>query len=269
MGHEAVADCSGVEHVPKQVVLGVRHDCPVHRQRTLRHIRQIEHRGMCHDLLHQSEGVDLNDVDSQGWLQKGIMDALCPMDYWNIDDVPRYLELLEDFLDHSGGRHIYCGMETSYPDFEEIANQIWGTRALSGQGNTAWSYGGIDDNDYWDEYQSIVYSQQVSVPLLPWKTNPTTGFIMGHVLDGRGSCPPVPVEDAVVSLDGLPYDVLSSHDGFYAIAEVVEGDTHSLTVSKDSTVKQVADIQVEAGKVAVQDIVFSQSTGLPNLWKTY
>ena len=119
-----------------------------------------------------SEGYYDYYQDSQSWLGEGIIDAICPMIYWPLyDGSPPYFDyLLDDFMDHTGGRHVYAGLSADYDTFGEIANEIAYARSVGAPGHVVFAYGTIDTYGYHDDFPGGPYAEAVSVPAMPWKS---------------------------------------------------------------------------------------------------
>lgn len=119
-----------------------------------------------------SEGYYDYYQDSQAWLENGIIDAICPMIYWPLyDGSPPYFDyLLDDFMDHSGGRHVYAGMSGDYDHFGEIADEIAYARSVGAPGHVVFAYSSIVSRSYWDDYLNGPYTQVVAPPAMPWKS---------------------------------------------------------------------------------------------------
>jgi hypothetical protein len=181
------------------------------------------------------------------------MDALVPMIYWDMGGKkPDYDELYLHFLANSAGRHIYGGIQTKYKDSQEPIREIEFTRAVDGQGIVGFSYSGVDSRNAWPLYKAA-YAEKASVPSMPWKSEPTTGAVLGVVLDPQGR----PVTDAWVHLDDIPATWLTSADGLFCILNVPPGGPHAVTVQGPGLgTMTVGDVVVEAGKAARVEVRF-------------
>jgi len=192
--------------------------------------------------------------DSQRWAQKGVVDAIVPMIYWDIPDpAPNYDTVLDSFVANAGDRFVYGGYHAKYPNFKEIEDEIAYTRKAGAQGEVAFASSYLDKNRHWDQYGSTVYRQPAKTPELTWKTKPETGAIIGRVLTSKSE----PVTDAQVRIPLSNYAWLSSGDGFFAILDLAPGE-YSVSASRDDlgseTVKRVP---VRAGETSRIEIVLS------------
>lgn len=192
--------------------------------------------------------------DSFGWMENHVLDAIYPMIYWEIGSAHPFEVLLSDFLNHTGGRHIYPGCHVS----NDIPGQITESRNQGCAGTAIFSF----DRVNFTELKGGVYSEAAAVPELPWKINPITGIIVGNVIDEMGN----PVVDAKINRDGDSYNYLSSSDGFYTILDVPPG-LHEISAFKNNLGTVTADTDIKAGEVVRIDLVYSGSIGVIELDK--
>ena len=88
--------------------------------------------------------------DSQAWTEAGIVEALYPMlYYWGTD---RFETLVGDFQAHAAGQSILPGIGAGYADFGDIVTRIQIARAHKTTGYAIFSYGLVDQKDYWDDF---------------------------------------------------------------------------------------------------------------------
>lgn len=202
-----------------------------------------------------SSGYHQYYQDTFTWLKRGVIDALMPMIYWDIKNPkPNYDELAKDFIANSSGRHVYCANWTNQNNMstDEFLAQINLTRQLGGQGNIAFSVGGLEKRNLFSFYKQNVYPQPAVIPDMPWKTNPQTGIIIGKVLKKDNG---EPITDAQINITGRDETWLSSADGFFAILNIVPGSNYQITVTKNGVGKYTSQaLQVQAGQVSHIDI---------------
>ncbi len=188
--------------------------------------------------------------DGQDWLNTGAMDFLVPQIYWANrpwrSANPHFSEILPDWVAHNGGRHIYAGMTTGGGSMAlaGLVDEVQESRRLGAQGNVVFSYSSF--GEYWVGYEDGPYAEAAVVPTLPWKTNPTTGIIIGNVVGADGTTPLVDVQ---VRRTGSTYTALSSGDGFYSFL-LVEPGTYELEFTKAGLATQRASLRVAAGQVS-------------------
>lgn len=193
--------------------------------------------------------------DSFGWMENHVVDAIFPMIYWNIGSAHPFEVLLSDFLNHTGGRHVYSGCVTSC----DYVAQIYETRRQGAPGSTIFSFKSIN-------YASLKegpYTEAAPIPIMPWKSNPTTGIIVGYVKHEIGD----PIVDAKINRNGDTYNYLSSGDGFFSIIDVAPG-TYTITATKTGLGEVKAQTTVAAGQVVQVDLIYRSSMGSVELDKS-
>jgi len=203
-----------------------------------------------------TDAYDIWLQESQHWSEVGCMDAVIPMIYWDIATAPRYDILIQDWVDHNYGRHIYGGMSASKYTFPELGNEMLENRNRGAQGHCPFSYGSISASEF-DTFLSTYFQTKVDTPSMPWKDNPTTGIIQGIVRDGATM---QPVTDAWVTRSGSTYVTLSSYDGLYTILNLPPG-TYTLNAIKTGIgTAQATGVVVTAGQVTTVDLTLSLDT---------
>lgn len=185
--------------------------------------------------------------DSFGWMQNGVLDCLFPQIYWDIGSAHPYEVLLKDFMDRDGGRHIYPGSVTT----RNYIAQVHEARRQGALGHTNFSYNSMDFSLY-----SEVYELPAPIPEMPWKTNPTTGIVLGTVTDIADQ----QVVDARVTITGSSYNHLSGGDGLYAILNIAPG-TYTINGSKTGVGTDSETITIAAGEVLQVDLQLTTSRG--------
>ncbi|HOA75148.1 MAG TPA: family 10 glycosylhydrolase [Phycisphaerae bacterium] len=198
--------------------------------------------------------------DAQAWIKAGAMDFLVPQIYWaDGGNLPDFSDLLPDWVANTGGRHIYAGHNIS-TGINAIIQDIDTCRSVGAQGNVIWSYNAFNNTgSNWTALSGSGkrYAQPAALPTMPWKTNPTTGIILGTVMDAATG---QPVVDAHVTRSQLSnYVALSSGDGLYSFLLVPPG-TYTLTFNKPGVGNAtVGNVVVTAGGVTRVDVALSQT----------
>jgi len=213
------------------------------------------------DYTRYSSGYHDYYQDAYGWIKKGIMDALIPMIYWDsqpaIAKKPCYFEVVEDYKKNIGERHLYPAQaiyrtDYDFKNLDEYVKETNYTRFIGGKGNVGFSITGYDQKNLWDHITQKVYPNKVPVPEMPWKTNPTTGFIIGYVKDANGKS----VVDAKINLSDRAENWLSCADGFFAMLYVNPGDKYKITATKNNIGTAVVEnISVSAGKPTNVEVI--------------
>jgi uncharacterized lipoprotein YddW (UPF0748 family) len=114
------------------------------------------------------DGYDGFSQDSVGWVGNGIADLICPMFYLAsiATDDAQYQALLDDFVARAGGGHVAAGITAAYDDFAQLARRIDLARAAGTAGQAIFSYGQMEQRDYWDDLANGPYATPAR-PLLP------------------------------------------------------------------------------------------------------
>jgi hypothetical protein len=100
------------------------------------------------------------------------------------------------------------------------------------------------------------YAEPAPIPERPWLINPTTGIIVGTVMDANGE----PVVDGYVRIDEDPHTFLTGGDGFYAILDVEPG-LHTVHVSIDPERQVFTDLEVSVAAGEVVDLDYPAIAG--------
>lgn len=197
--------------------------------------------------------------DSWGWMSAHVVDFMVPQIYWNIASAHPFELLLADWMEHTGGRQVVAGSTTSggTETLDNLLAEQQETRNQGAAGHCIFSYSSM--TNYWTGFRSGPYTQKVATPGMAWKSNPTTGYIVGYVKDDDGN----PVVDAKVKLAGDSYNYLTGYDGFFAILDVPVGSAHHVTASKNGLgVTQVSNISATAGVATLVNVKFGGFAGL-------
>lgn len=197
--------------------------------------------------------------DSWTWMSSHVVDFMVPQIYWEMGvyGSAHPFELLhQDWMDHLGGRSLVAGSTTG--DGTKIVSHLIAeqqeTRNQGGSGHCVFSVGSM--GAYWSAFSTGPYTENASIPTMPWKTSPTTGFICGYVKDAAGN----PILDAVVQRTGDSYKYLSAYDGFFAILDVPPG-SHTLTPSKSGLMPvSTPSVSVTAGQVTSVTLILTSDT---------
>lgn len=198
--------------------------------------------------------------DAQAWILAGAMDFLVPQIYWaDTGTQPNFSEILPDWVANTGGRHIYAGHNIS-TGINAIIQDINTCRSGGAPGNVIWSYTAFNNTpSNWTALSGTgkQYAQAAALPGMPWKSNPTTGIILGTVTDASSG---QPVTDAHVTRSQLSnYVALSSSDGLYSFLLVPPG-TYTLTFNKPGVGNAtIPNVLVAAGGVTRVNVALAQT----------
>jgi hypothetical protein len=197
-----------------------------------------------------SSGLQDYHQDSVDWLNRGCVDALVPMIYWNMGaDKPDYDELMHHFVQDAAasGRFIIGGQRVFGP--VEMLRQAVATGLVGGAGHCPFTLNRIYDKGCDALYKTSIYPDKVPVPEMAWRTKPQRGIILLVVVDAAGR----PVMDAQVRMAGGNTVRFSSADGFCAIVDAPLSTPVTLSAEKAGSGKPAATttVTVEPGKSSV------------------
>ena len=197
-----------------------------------------------------SSGYHQYYQDTFAWLERGVIDAACPMIYWDMNDpAPNYDVLAKDFVENASGRHIYLGNYINKQQMtrEEYQNQISYGRQIGAEGYTGFSAGGFRRKNLSSWFKNNIFTSEVEPAVMSWKQNPTTGIIIGKVIRGDTG---EPVTDAQIRISGREYVYLSGADGFFSILNLSPGSGYQLAASSQDFGQAMVDAgDLESGEV--------------------
>jgi uncharacterized lipoprotein YddW (UPF0748 family) len=105
-----------------------------------------------------STGYDDYYQDAKGWVREGAVDVIVPMMYGGeVDDIARWQVVLQGFAADPGLAHVYPGVGGYYTDFAEVADRIAMARTAGAPGHVVFSFSGVDQFDYWDDFAEGPY----------------------------------------------------------------------------------------------------------------
>lgn len=172
--------------------------------------------------------------DWRGWLEEGLLDMAIPMIYYNQANPERarfYQNWINFLKDHQYGRHGIVGIGNYLNTWENTAEQVRLAREPSPRGNrpvgvcffsyAATSGRGTEDgsNRYEEGFYTFLrtlFPKWVPTPPMDWKRFPTTGHLMGTLVNARDL---TPLDGATVELyrNGTLYKTLTTDGtGFFA-----------------------------------------------------
>lgn len=158
--------------------------------------------------------------DAQVWLKSGVVDFAVPQIYWpDGGKKPDFSEVLRDWMLYRGDRSVVSGMKAETSSVRELIDQIRRSRMIGTAGQCVFSWTGISERDL-KELKAGPYTAPAPVPEFSWKTEPTTGMIVGWVTDKGGE----PITDVRIKCPAVSERVsLSSGDGFFAVLNLPPG----------------------------------------------
>ena len=195
--------------------------------------------------------------DAQAWMKAGALDWIAPQIYWpDGGGNPDFSEILPDWLENAGGRHVYAGSDAD-ASVSRTENEIAASRNLGAPGLQDWSYSTAASNDHFTSLAAGSYSAFAQQPDQPWRTDPDTAHVVGTITDyATGE----PVTDAWITLDGESYTALSSGDGFWSWLDLPPG-RYTFTVDHPDFGTEQATVTLKAGDVKTLDVAFGAPAG--------
>ncbi len=109
--------------------------------------------------------------DSKGWLADGFIDANLPMLYSSdiLNDLPAWIARAQGFLDDAHDRYVFPGISTNYTDVHEITTRIEAARSLGARGMALFSYGKLNELNYWADLATGPFADIATIPKPNWK----------------------------------------------------------------------------------------------------
>ncbi|MFD0558979.1 family 10 glycosylhydrolase [Stackebrandtia endophytica] len=225
--------------------------------------------------------------DWKAWLAEGIVDTTVAMNYkrnWMDDQAQMFDEWNEVLADWQGDRHSVSGPALYLNSIEDSVDQVRDALAPTTAGNTMAGWSGYSyavtsldangDASLRDsERQKLIealtvgqdapFAQKASVPEMTWKTQPTTGQVVGQANLITG----VPLDQVRFTLEpitgsGSTQERLSDGTGWFGFANVDPGVYFVKITMPDGVVgTPLAVVRVTAGDIASAD--FTRLIPLP------
>lgn len=193
------------------------------------------------DAAYEAKSASYSEVFApwRDWLRDGLLDLNCPMTYMDtVRHQPWWTGWSEFVKSHQYGRLSTMGIGAWMNVIPQSTWQIADTRASSSDGHPAagaviFSYAGTDTTDhkerqYTPEFYAALnapglWDADVAVPAMPWLSHPTTGAIMGTVLNADLS----PKDGDIVTImlsGGAVHKTVADGNGFYAVTGLTPGN---------------------------------------------
>ncbi|MBN1193619.1 MAG: family 10 glycosylhydrolase [Coriobacteriia bacterium] len=212
--------------------------------------------------------------DWDSWMEEGIVDMGIPMTYYDLALLPDdYVRWINFEKDRKFNRHMIIGVGVYHNvDINDAIEELLMTRTPSPAGNYAngwcgYSYRVPWTGGTWDAWEPLLVSQVTptpdSIPVMPWKTNPTKGHISGTVTYTGGAW----ADGATASITGTESrSMLCDGTGFFAFIDLTPGP-YTLTISKSGYPNVQVPVTVAIGAVTgnmyVTDVTLSESDPTP------
>ncbi len=214
------------------------------------------------------------------WMEEGILDLNVPMAYFrDFNSVQKadYTKWNNFIKDTRFNRHAAIGPGIYLNTLSGAIAQMRESRDLSPAGNKADGVSGyvyhetnneglpfsefrraVTQPSEYDPVTPPMFAEPAAIPDMPWKSNPTTGHIKGHVTDAATG---KPIDGARARLSG-PVNRLIDSDplGFYGFVDLPPGE-YQVSVSWDGAETGASPVTVTIGEVATLDIDFGAEPG--------
>lgn len=202
--------------------------------------------------------------DWRAWLQEGILDMAIPMNYFPDSTMASNFDHWIEFeKNHRYNRHVIIGMGNYLNSLEETLAQIRRARGRSVSGAQAdglsiYAYHQTNkDNLSFAQFVEAttlgttpspaipVFAPNARIPAMPWKSEPTTGHLMGFVITNDK-----PVDGASVTLAGPARRTTATDgNGFYGFVDLPPA-VYRVTVGQ-----MTLPITVTTGTVALLNLL--------------
>ncbi|MDW8322217.1 MAG: family 10 glycosylhydrolase [Armatimonadota bacterium] len=202
--------------------------------------------------------------DWRAWTEEGILDIAIPMCYYNHANSTHrtyFNNWITWAKNHRYGRAVAIGLGAYLNTLSNTLTQVGLVRTPTAQGGYSdgvvfYSYAApnVDSSGNIQWYNPSAYSafgnyfgQWEPAPALPWKTNPTTGVVMGVALRGSNL---QPLDRATVTLfrSGFSRSLFTDGNGAFAFVDVPPG-VYTLRVSASGLPLVNRTVAVSAGSV--------------------
>lgn len=202
--------------------------------------------------------------DWRAWTEEGILDIAIPMCYYNHANSTHrthFNNWITWTKNHRYNRAVAIGLGAYLNTLTNTLTQLGLARTTTSQGGYSdgvvfYSYAApnVDSSGNIQWYNATAYTtfgnyfgQWVAPPALPWKTNPTTGIVMGVAVRGSDL---QPLDRATVTLfrSSFSRSIFTDGNGAFAFVDVPPG-TYTLRVSLAGLPTVDRTVTVSAGSV--------------------
>jgi uncharacterized lipoprotein YddW (UPF0748 family) len=207
--------------------------------------------------------------DWKGWLDEGIVDTVTAMNYkrnWNPDQAVMFTQWNEALAEYRADRHVVSGPALYLNDIEDSVAQAREVLDLGLDGWMGYSYANptraataSSDLAFKDDQRAAlvdalradVLAEDVVVPEMTWKTQPTTGTVSGSVVLRDGTvADQVDVVLHPVAGPGEAVRVRTDGTGWFGAVDLALGRYRVQVVEEGAEGTASTFVQVEAGTVS-------------------
>ncbi|MFH0979930.1 MAG: family 10 glycosylhydrolase [Planctomycetota bacterium] len=181
--------------------------------------------------------------DWKTWMQKGWLDAGCPMNYKRehcTDEAAWFRDWVTAALNWSYDRHVFCGQALYLNSFADSVTQMSYAYGQGVEGSVNFSYYATrateticDANDPWTNdpawYSYVaanLFTAPATHPAMSWHdpTAATKGAVYGRIADGATG---QPIDNATFEINGFPAAQVDGN-GFYVVTQLSAGPTGTM-----------------------------------------
>lgn len=210
------------------------------------------------------------------WMEEGILDINVPMAYfrdYNTAQNADYTRWNNFIKDTRYNRHAVIGPGIYMNTLPASIAQMRETRETSPAGNHVEGVSGytyhqvasdlsvpfsefrkaLTEPSQYDSISPPMFAEPAAIPEMPWKTNPTTGHLMGYVRNATNN---ETLDGATVHLSGSESRTIRSDaTGFYGFVDLGPGN-YSVNVEWQGETGDSEDVTISLGEVTEHDLTF-------------
>jgi len=211
----------------------------------------------------RSDAYSYRFQDWAKWLQDNHLDSLCPMNYTTSDST--FNSRTDDIVANKFQRQVYMGNGAYMVSKEQTVTQLSYARSKGCEGLLHYSYQstnstGDSNATFYSYIKANLFTTAKTVPIMPWKTSPTGGYIRGKITDAPTSDP---VYNATITIAGLGRNIRSDGEGKYAITYFEPGTYTVVCEASGYSLKQQHGVVITAGEVTTVDFSMGETPPTP------
>lgn len=162
----------------------------------------------------------------------------------------------DDIVANKYQRHVYMGNGAYLVSKEQTVTQLLYARSQGCEGLLHYSYQSTNSTGdskatFYTYIKDNLFTTKKTIPVMPWKTTPTGGYIRGKITDAPTSDP---VYNATITIAGLGRNIRSDGEGKYAITYFEPGTYTVICEASGYTLKQQYNVTINAGEVTTVNV---------------
>lgn len=208
--------------------------------------------------------------DWTGWLDEGIIDTVTAMNYkrnWNPDQAVMFTQWTDFMAEYDTDRHLVNGPALYLNDVSDSVAQAEETNAADLEGWMGYAYANptqtvvanpstrlAERAALLDALRAGPFADDVTVPEMTWKTQPTTGMVSGQIrVRGAGSADDVQV--ALRRIGGETIEVRTDGSGWFGAVSLPPGNYRATVVDGSATQSPPRTFTIREGEVATVEVL--------------